>query len=96
MKIVTKSGSVYDAVITAKGLLVQKLGGHETMAIAIYTDRLPFLADTVRIESRGKVHEGFNSRGVRTLRFVVDQVHPGMILANRRGFRSTEIVSVER
>jgi len=96
MIVETSSGSLYTVVPTSKGLKIKKLGASVwNMAIAIFPDRLPFLMATVKIVENGGFHEGFNAKGVKTLRFDPCQVRKGMILANRRGLRSTTIVSIK-
>jgi hypothetical protein len=96
MLIETSSGSIYTAVPTNKGLKIKKVGSSVwDIAIAIYPDRLPFLEATVKIVEVDNFHEGFNAKGVKTLRFDPSQVRKGMILANRRGLRSTTIVSIK-
>ena len=93
--ITTQSGATYYAKVTPKGLKVCKSGSDsESMAIALYPDRLPHLEATVKVEVDGHRNIGYNEHGTVTLQFVVSQIRKGMILANRRGMRSTKIVKV--
>ena len=94
MRIKTESGSVYEAVPTDKGLLVSKPGQSPQVAVAVRPALLPNVLATVRVERDGPYHCGYNAQGGRILRIIPDQVMPGMILANRRGLRSTPIVEV--
>jgi hypothetical protein len=75
-------------------LFVSKDNKQWDACVAVYPDRLPFLMATVEVRQEGNMAVGRNAKGVVTLRVVPDQVRKGMILANRRGLRSTEIVSV--
>jgi hypothetical protein len=93
-KVQTESGSVYDVEFVEKGLKVSKDGGPAQMAIAIHPKLLPNVKATVRVEQQGPYHCGFNEQGNRTLRVIPDQIRTGMILANRRGFKTTRIVKV--
>jgi len=100
MKVLTKSGSVYDLEVVdvpGKGRLLSayKAGWPARSAVvAVYPDRIPFLEATETLRREGDRVIGFNKQGTITLRFDPLQVRPGMILANRKGLRSTEIVSV--
>ena len=98
----TESGAVYTVETISsqsKGpvLRVQKDGHTRECVVAVFPDRVPFMMATIRTEwdfIRGQV-TGYNARGTVTLRFVPTQVREGMIFANRRGFRSTRIVSIQ-
>ncbi len=102
MKVKTSSGAVYSVEVVSGHALgpvlrVQKDGHTPDYVVAIFPDRVPFLTATVSTEwdpVRGQVI-GRNDRGTITLRFVPTQIRVGMIFANRRGFRSTRIVSIE-
>lgn len=101
MIIETRSGAIYQVAThndARRGpvLFVRKDGQDWTPVVAIYRDRLPYLMDTVSIEKEacGPCVVGRNAAGRQTFRLIPDQVRPGMILANRRGFRSTEIVKI--
>lgn len=63
--------------------------------VAIFPDRLPCLMDTATLVRDGQRVAGFNKKGVRTLLLKPLDVKVGMILANRKGLRSTRIVKVE-
>ncbi len=98
MVIETKSGSVYEAELRSNRrgpvLFVRKAAGSKWWpVVAIYADRLPHLMDTVSVEpaAAGPFVVGTNAAGRQTFRLIPDQVRKGMVLANRRGFRSTEI-----
>jgi hypothetical protein len=100
MVITTVSGSRYQAEVATgeKGprLLVRKDGwDRPAPAVAIFQDRVPYLEATTNVSWDGRQAIGTNSRGVVTLRLDPVKVCRGMILANRKGLRSTEIVSVE-
>jgi hypothetical protein len=93
MKVVTESGSVYTLSLNDKGtLMAEKKGMQACPCVAVYPDRVPFVEDTVRVvrQPDGK-HAGYNEKGVRTILVVPTQVRVGMVLINRRGFRSTAI-----
>jgi len=97
MTIVTESGSVYHLTANSRGILVADKKG-STMdpqpVIAVYKDRLPMLEDTVRVVREGVYTCGYNARGACTLRLIPTQIRRGMILANRRGLRSTPIAEI--
>lgn len=103
MKITTKSGSVYRGTVTRHPklgplLLVIKAGMEQAVpVIGVFPDRVPFVMATTSTEfdqRSGKVI-GRNSAGVITLQFFATKVEVGMVLMNRRGFKSTEVVEVE-
>ena len=95
MQVLTESGSHYYLTVTDKGLLCQKDDGWAGVGVAIYPDRLPFLvASTKVVVHPDGVTEGFNAHGNRTVKLRLEQVRCGMILANRRGFKSTRIIQV--
>ena len=98
MIITTKSGATYEAEVkqTSKGpcLFASRNGDKARPVIAIFPDRLPFLQATASTEWNGHQVIGYNGAGTVTLKFDPAKVLRGMILANRRGLRSTEIVAV--
>lgn len=63
--------------------------------IAVFPDRVPYVEATasVRALPNGKV-EGLNKDGVRTVLFDPTTILRGMVLVDRRGFRSTAVVAV--
>jgi hypothetical protein len=96
----TKSGSFYSLTLVDgifKATKIQESG--DTVAevgnvVAIRPSLLPNLMATKTIKKEGQFHVGFNEKGGQTLRIIPDQIKTGMILANRRGVRSTEIVAI--
>lgn len=105
MKLITKSGSVYEAMFhrTPKGteaLYVRKEGWRAfELCMALFPDRVPFFRSAVKFirTDEGKV-ECLNSNGVRTALLIPNTVSKGMVLAGPgpRGFQSTEIVDIVR
>ena len=99
MVIRTESGAAYQAEIrTASNgprLFVRKDGWPEAVpAVGIFPDRLPYLMATLKVVWDGRQAIGLNARGTVTLRVQPTKVLRGMILANRRGLRSTRIVRI--
>lgn len=94
----TKSGAVYELVgHTPKGTpKFSRNGGEPKSYVGIFPDRLPMFQATVKWGKEGNALAGYNSRGVRTLLFMPDQIRAGMFLINPDGSRSTEIVRVVR
>jgi len=100
----TRSGDLY--LLKAKAsesapalpvfLWARKVGSPDTVpVIGIFPDRLPFLLSTVTwAAGPGGKLDGFNAKGTRTLRFDPLKLSKGMILANRHGLATEEIVEI--
>ena len=100
--ITTASGAQYSVVVKDTGngpcIFVKKAGMSSAVpVVGIFKDRLPFLEATkaVKYDTSTQKCVGWNDKGIVTLRFDPLQIKPGMILANRRGFRSTTIVQIQ-
>jgi hypothetical protein len=94
--VVTKSGAKYFVSMNEKGVLccIKEGWDKPTPCVGIFEDRLPFLMATKTIEKVRDIIIGKNEKGVITLKVKPLDLKPGMILANRHGLRSTEIVSI--
>ena len=100
MLVRTESGSEYRVEVrhghnNGPVLVVQKDGHAPVVAVAVFPDRLPYLEATVTLEREGDRVVGRNAKGVVTIRVKPLEVRRGMVFANRKGFRSTRIMSIE-
>ena len=95
MHIYTQSGSEYLVFVGEKALSFRRIrDGFEGHCVAIFPNREKFLQDTVTVTTKNGVTEGFNAAGIRTAKFELRKIEVGMILANRRGFRSSPITKI--
>ena len=92
MQVITESGAVYEIKYTGKALSAVKAGKEVGLVIAVYPDRVPQLLRTVKVVEDHPFQIGYDSHGRQTCRFIPTQIRKGMILANRKGLRSTPIV----
>lgn len=101
MLVKTESGSVYHVRVVHRGdgtfgLVAYKCGQVEYPVVGVYPDRLPHVEATVKVihDRRSGTDVGYNENGKVTCRFYPVQLKVGMILVNRKGLRSTRIVSI--
>jgi len=99
MVVRTESGARYTLVYDHdKHCLVGRREGwpEKLHCVAIRPELLPNLTATKTVDREGQYSCGYNARGTRTLRIIPKLVCKELILANRRGFRSTKIVDIIR
>jgi len=108
MLITTKSGSTYDVHPSTHGpngelpcLEAFRNGvdgkNWNAKCVAVYPDRVEPFMDSKSFEfdeQSGKL-VGRNAGGTITCQFYADQVRPGMVLVNTKGFKSTVITRVQ-